>query len=144
MFITEADVRSYIKDKVDTDNPLSAGELRYSTEEITNAMRTSAREYNSLPPIGVSTVDPTCLPGDTNVFLDGITAALLRTTLINEAANDIAVQAGNVNVQVGSVQIAHLKTLIPMFDERFKQAASAIKISINLSNAFGSIGGTCY
>jgi hypothetical protein len=53
------------------------------------------------------------------------------------------VQAGNVNVQVGSVQVAHLKNLIPMFDERFRSAATNIKLSINLNAAFGSIGGTC-
>lgn len=142
MIITEADVRSYIKDQVENDNPLLAGELRYTPEEIAFAMRTVAREYNSLPPIGVSTVDPDYLPGDTNVFLDGIAAALMRTSLVNEAANDLAVQAGNVNVQVGSVQINHLKQLIPMFEERFRRTATDIKVSINLASVYGSIGGT--
>lgn len=143
MNITESDVRDYIRDRVADDNPLLAGELRYTSEEIAFAMRTAAREYNSLPPIGVSVVDPKALPGDTNVFLDGIAAALLRTTLLRETANDIAVQAGNVSVQIGSVQIAHLKQIIPMFDERFRTTATNIKVSINLSHAFGSIGGTC-
>ncbi len=143
MIITETDVRGYIKDLEESDNPLRAGELRYTSQEISQAMRTAAREYNSLPPIGVSTVDPDFLPGDTNVFLDGVTAALLRMTLVNEAANDLAVQAGNVNVQVGAVQINHLKTLIPIFDDRFRTTATNIKLSINLSHAFGSIGGTC-
>lgn len=142
MNITELDVRDYIRDKTAEDNPLSAGELRYTSEEIASAMRWTAREYNSLPPIGVSSVDPAHLPGDTNIFLDGITAALLRTTLLRETANDIQVQAGNVSVQIGSVQIAHLKQLIPMFDERFRSAATNVKLSINLASAFGSIGGT--
>lgn len=142
MEITESEVRDYIRDKTADDNPLLAGDLRYTSEEILSAMRWAAREYNSLPPIGVSNVDPDHLPGDTNIFLDGITAALLRTTLIRESANDIQVQAGNVSVQVGSVQIAHLKSLIPLFDERFRTAATNVKVSINLGNAFGSIGGT--
>jgi hypothetical protein len=142
MTITEEDIRFYIKDGVESDNPLLAGELRYSSEEIAQAMRTAAREFNSLPPIGVISVDPAALPGDTNVFLDGVTAALLRMTLINEAANDLQVSGGNVQVQVGAAQIAHLKTLIPMFDERFRTTATNIKIARNLSNAFGSIGGT--
>lgn len=142
MIITETDVRGYIKDQVSGDNPLFAGDLRFTSEEIKQAMRTAAREYNSLPPIGVSTVNPDFLPGDTNVFLDGTVAALLRTALINETANDLQVQAGNVSVQVGAVQINHLKTLIPMFDERFRTAATNIKVSINLAGAFGSIGGT--
>lgn len=144
MNLTEDDVRAYIADLVDTDNPLLAGDLRYTPSDIINAMRWAAREYNSLPPIGVSNVDPDHLPGDTNVFLDGIAAALLRMTLVREAANDLAVVAGNVSVQVGSTQIAHLKNLIPMFDERFRTAATNIKISINLSNCFGSVGGTLY
>lgn len=142
MIITEDDVRSYIKDKVESDNPLNAGELRYTSEEIASAMRTAAREFNSLPPIGVIYVDQNSLPGDTNVFLDGTTAALLRMTLLKEAANDIQVSGGNVQVQVGSVQIAHLKTLIPMFDERFRKAATDIKVARNLMDACGSIGGT--
>lgn len=142
MNITEGDVRAYIKDRAEGDNPLFSGDLRFSSEEIAQAMRTAAREYNSLPPLGVSTVSPDRLPGDTNVFLDGITAALLRTALVNEAANDLQVQAGNVTVQVGATQIGHLKTLIPMFDERFRTAATNIKVGINLSHAYGSIGGT--
>jgi hypothetical protein len=142
MNITEDNVRSYIKDSVESDNPLLAGELRYTPKEISQAMRTAAREFNSLPPIGVMSVNPDHLPGDTNVFLDGITAALLRMTLLNEAANDIQVTGGNVQVSIGATQIAHLKTLIPMFDERFRTTATNIKVARNLSNAFGSVGGT--
>lgn len=142
MIITEEDVRDYLKDKVAQDNPLLAGELRYSTEDIHKAMRRTAREYNAIPPIGVSAVDPEALPGDTNVFLDGIAAALMRMTLINETANDINISAGNVSVQVGALQIGHLRNLIPMFDDRFREAATNIKLSINLNNAFGSVGGT--
>lgn len=142
MNITEDDIRFYIKDSVESDNPLLAGELRYSSEEIAQAMRTAAREFNSIPPIGVISVEPSALPGDTNVFLDGVTAALLRMTLLNEAANDLQVSGGNVQVQVGATQIAHLKTLIPIFDDRFRRTATDIKVSKNLGNVFGSIGGT--
>lgn len=142
--LTELDVRQYIIDQGEGDNPLLAGELRYTTEQIYTAMQTAAREYNTLPPLFVSRVSPDALPGDTNIFLDATTAALLRMTLLNKTANDIQVQAGNVTVQVDGLQISHLKSLIPIFDERFRSAATHLKQAINLASAFGSIGGTCY
>lgn len=140
--ITEEDIRAYIKDSLASDNPLLAGELRYTSEEIAAAMRSAAREFNALPPIGVIMVDPLQLPGDTNVFLDGAAAALFRMTIVNEAANDVQVSGGNVQVQVGTTQINHLKFLIPMFEARFKETAAAIKLAYNLRSAYGSIGGT--
>lgn len=141
--ITEQDIRDYIRDNVEADNPLLAGELRYTPKQISQAMRTAAREFNTVPPIGVLPVDPERLPDDTNIFFDGITVALLRQSLVFEAANDVQVTGGNVNVSLGATQINHLKTiLIPMFEERFRRAATDVKVAANLRNAFGSIGGT--
>ncbi len=141
--ITEQDIRDYIRDSVETDNPLLAGELRYTPKQISQAMRTAAREFNTIPPIGVLPVDPEHLPDDTNIFFDGITVALLRQSLVFEAANDVQVTGGNVNVNLGATQINHLKTiLIPMFEERFRRAATDVKVAANLRSAFGSVGGT--
>ena len=142
MYITVADVRDYIKDKTAEDNHLLAGELRYSDEEIERALVYAVREFNSIPPIGVLRVEPGHVPGDTNVFLDGAAAALLRTTLLKESANDITVNAGNMGVQVTSTQIGHIHKLIPIFETRFRQAATDIKLSANLAQAFGAVGGT--
>ncbi len=141
--ITEKAVRAYIRDSVMADNPLRAGELRYTPEDISEAMRTAAREFNTIPPIGVLHVDANALPDDTNIFFDGITVALLRQSLIYEASNDVEVTGGNTAVRLSATQISHLKTiLIPMFEERFRRAATDVKISRNLFSAFGSVGGT--
>ena len=71
MYITISDVRFYIMDRGSEDNPYLL-DLAYSDEEISGAMRSAAREYNSVPPLGVETVHPGHLPADTNLFLDGI------------------------------------------------------------------------
>lgn len=142
--ITEMDVRHYMADQLESDNAITAGELRFTPEEIHSAMKCAAREFNSLPPIGVASVSPDRLPGDTNVFLDGIAAALLRMVLLRLTANDLEVRAGNVTATISAAQISHLKqTTIPLFTQRFEKTATDIKVSINLSQAFGSIGGTC-
>ncbi len=143
-FVTQEEVRSYMMDRVESDNPLLAGELRYTPEEIFGAMKTASREYNSVPPLFVSEVTPDRLPDDTNIFFDAIAAALLRATLVKLAANDIQVQAGNVTTQIEGLQINHIKgTLLPMFDQRFRDAAVQYKQAVNLASVFGNIGGTC-
>ncbi len=136
--ISKQDVRQYLVDNSADDNPLLL-DLAYTDDDLAAAMKSAAREFNSITPYSIS-VAPDALPDDTNVFFDAITASLLRMSLLQKTRNDITHQAGNVSVQVDSVYIGHLRSLIPLFDERFRKAAFDIKLARNLNDGFGAVG----
>ena len=70
--VTEEDVRMYILDRNIEDNGLDL-DLSFSHEEIAEAMRRCAREYNSIPP-RVGMVSPENLP---NIGKDSDTVSLI-------------------------------------------------------------------
>ncbi len=137
-YITEADVRDYLRDRNFQDN-LLLPDVAYSPEEILTAMKTAAREFNSLPPL-VMSVKAQCLPDDTNVFFDAIAAALMRSVVANATANDMDYSAGGVTANVQGNKLKNYTAAAMMFDQRFRQAASDIKTCFNLSQADGPVG----
>ena len=137
-YITEDDVRDYMLDRTAADHELFT-DVVWKSEDIARAMKTAAREFNSIPPF-VMRVDPGRLPGDTNVFLDGIAVALLRRMRTNDGLNDLAYSAGSVKVDITATRIQHLDRMIAMYDERFQSRAKEIKRAANLRQAFGAIG----
>lgn len=132
--ITSDDVRMYIFDRSIEDNDLLL-DLNFSEEEIANAMVRAAREYASIPPY-TSTVNPGCLPADTNMFLDAITAQLYMSEMNKLMRNDIDYTSGNVTTNLVAKRIKHLAELVKMYQERFKLAAKEWKISENVSAGF--------
>lgn len=132
--ITSDDVRMYIFDRSIEDNDLLL-DLNFSEEEIANAMVRAAREYASIPPY-TSTVNPGCLPADTNMFLDAITAQLYMSEMNKLMRNDIDYASGNVTTNLVAKRIKHLAELVKLYQERFKLAAKEWKLSENVSMGF--------
>lgn len=137
-YITIDDVRDYMRDRTADDHELLT-DVAWKDEEISRAMVTTAREFNSIPPFSIA-VNPNHLPGDTNVFLDGIAVALLRRMLTNDSLNDLSYTAGSVKVDITATRIGHLTRMIAAYDERFQSRAKEIKRAANLRQAFGAIG----
>ena len=137
-FITEQDVRDFMMDRTAEDHILLP-DVAFTSEEIARAMKTAARRFNSIQPYSM-TVQADRLPDDTNIFFDGIAAALLDLKRINASLNDMDYTAGNVQASIQGSLLKNLAGLIPVYEARFKEAATAIKISTNLDYAYGSLG----
>jgi hypothetical protein len=135
-YLTVEDVRDYIMDRTLEDNELEL-DLVFTDEEIRKAMTRAAREYNSLPPLGVSSVTPEFLPNDTNMFLDGTVAQLYMARRAKLARNDVDYQAGNITTNIVQKQIAHLTQMTLQHRELFREAATTHKLAININNAWG-------
>jgi hypothetical protein len=137
-FITIEDVRNFIWDRSSEDNQIEL-DLAFSDDEIRDAMRRAAREYNSVPPY-VSHADPAKLEADTNIFLDAIAMQLYISRISRMQRNDIDYTAGGMQVELEKKQIGYMKEMIPFHKERFLDAAKAQKVFRNLRRAFGRVG----
>ena len=94
MALTEKDVRAFIQDRNAADN--SGLDLAFSPEDVKDAMRRAAREYNSVPPLFIGVGNGDCLPDDTNIFLDATAEQLYLSELARLARSDIDYSAGGV------------------------------------------------
>jgi len=139
MAISIDDVRNYMFDTSWKENDLLL-DVEFTDEQIQAAMNTVIREWNSIPPYVYKLEPGADLPNDTNMFLDGIVAALLRALLLNKMRNEVSVQAGNMAVATDTSYINQLKSIIPVYERRFQEAATAQKIYINLNQAYGQVG----
>lgn len=133
-YITEEDVRNFVLDRNIEDNDLLL-DLAFSPEEIEDAMKRAAREWNSIPPY-VSTADPSKLDASMNLFLDAIAQQLYISELNKLMRNDIDYTAGGVGTNLEQKRISHLRELISFHGDRFRQAARDIKIALNLNQTY--------
>lgn len=138
MYVTVEDVRSYVLDRSIQDDVLGL-DLAFSDDEIIDAMRRCAREYNSIPPF-VTTWNENKLPGDTNIALDGIVLHLYLARLAKLQRQDFDYQAGGIQVNDVAKEIGHLGSAIKLYGERFRSAAQTRKLVINLEGAYGIVG----
>lgn len=138
MIITEQDVREEMRDRSAADHLLLT-DVAFSSEDIARAMRSAARRFNSILPFSC-TMNPAALPGDMQMMFDGIAVSLLENMRLNAGLNDMDYSAGNVTAKVQGNLIANLDAAIKLYGDRFREAASAYKISVNMSQAFGQIG----
>ncbi len=132
--LTTEDVRMFIFDRTIEDNDLLL-DLNFSETEIQNAMIRAAREYASIPPY-TSTVNPACLPTDTNMFLDATSAQLYLSEMSKLMRNDIDYNSGNVTTNIVAKRIGHLKELFKLHQERFMTAAKQWKLTENINQGF--------
>ena len=137
-FVTTEMVRQYIWDRSVEDNELEM-KLRFTDDEILNAMDTAARSFNSLPPVHIR-VSFIRLPADTNMFVDATVAYLYSARLAKYEANDIDHSSGGVTVNLEKKQIEHMQTRVKYHMEEFRAAASAIKLAMNVAGAYGRVG----
>lgn len=137
--LTIEDVRLFLLDRGPDDNEISI-DLTFSDAEIANAMVRAAREYNSIPPLWVETVDPDNLPTDTNMFLYGTAAQLLLSRKAKLMRNDIEYQAGNIQVAPARKELGYIDALQKELKDNFIMEARQRKLTINVMNGFGCIG----
>lgn len=135
-YITIDDVRHYIMDREAEDNELEM-DLSFTDDEITKALQSAMRDYNSTIPLCSSYDNPAQLSGDTNMFLDGATAHLYMALWNRLTRSDIDYTAGGVTTNLVAKQIAHCKDKIKLYGDRFKETATNIKIQINVNAAWG-------
>ena len=129
------DVRDFLWDRTMDDNPLEL-DLRFSDQEIQNAMRFAAMRYNETSPY-VHTVDPTHLPYGM-LFLVGTAYGLYLMELQKLSGQDVGYTAGSLTVDIYGKRIAHLKEFVKLFKEEFLSMTKERKCSINLEAAWGS------
>lgn len=137
-YLVIEDIRNYIWDREAGDNQLEL-DLAFSDDEIRDAMKRAAREYNSVPPYA-SCVDVAQLPADTNLFLDATVFQLYISRISRMQRNDIDYSAGGVAVELEKKQIGYMKEMIPFHRDRFLEATKAQKMFLNLRRAFGRVG----
>jgi hypothetical protein len=130
-YITAEDVRNFMLDRSAKDNPVQL-DLVFAETEIDDAMRRAARDYNSLPPYTIK-IDPTRLPGDTNIFLDAIAEQLCISRMSKLMRQDFDFVAGGVETNQVRTEISHLKSLIELYGTRWREPAKQIKATIALN-----------
>jgi hypothetical protein len=137
-FITEQDVREEMRDRSASDH-IVLPDVAFTSEDIAYAMRKVARRFNSIRPF-VLTVEATRLPDFNNVFFDGIAWALLEGMRLNASMNDMDYSAGNVQSSVQGKLVSNLDKLVPMYERRFLEDATSMKLAANLEDAYGQVG----
>lgn len=137
--LTIEDVRLFLLDRGPDDNEISI-DLTFSDAEIANAMVRAAREYNSIPPLFVETVNPSDLPTDTNMFLYATAAQALLSRKAKLMRNDIDYQAGNVQVSPVRKELGYIDSLQKELKDNFIIEARQRKLTLNVMSGFGEIG----
>lgn len=138
-YLTHDDVRNFMLDRSIEDNLIDR-DLAFSDEEIADAMRRCARDYNAIPPYGVSGARGDRLPGNSTLFLYGVAKQLYLSALQKLMRNDIDYTAGNVTTSLTAKRIEHYTNLVKLMDTEFKTIALAVKKNINIRKFMGKIG----
>jgi len=133
--VTTSEVRHYILDRTSADNDLDQ-DVAFSDEEILNAMKRAARDFNSLPPPGVFTVNWNRMPLDTNIFLDATAMHLYIAELGKLRRNDIDYNAGGVATNLQAKRIEHFQRMIEEYRKSWTETANNVKRMKNLALAF--------
>lgn len=133
-FVDISEVRHHIMDRTVDDNDLDL-DLAFTDEEILKAMERAARSFNALPP-QVLMVEWNRMPLDTNIFLDATAEHLYRAALGKLRRNDIDYNAGGVSTNIAAKRISHYERMVPDYQKAWTEAAQAVKVTHNYSQAF--------
>ena len=131
--LTETNLRIFMMDRKEL-NTLLRG-VRWDTKDIDEAINMCVSYYNGTPPF-VDYQTSTTFPY-TWLLLTGVSAHLLKSASINEASNQLNYSADGVSVQDKDKAEIFSRIGGAMWDE-FKSKVQDIKISVNVSLAFGS------
>jgi hypothetical protein len=137
-YITVVDVREDMLDRMAEDH-LVLADLAFTDEDIEWAMQACARKYNSIKPLVNSTTWDK-LPLNSSVFMDGVAWALVRRWHRNVSMNDYDYSAGGVTANVQGSLLRNLEKLRDKLEQEFIQAATDLKVAINIEGAYGQIG----
>ena len=133
--LTEQDIRVFMMDRKEL-NPLLRG-VRWDTTDIDQAIQRVVDFYNETPPF-VGGYTPASFP-HRYMLLIGVAGHLLRSASINEASNQLEYSADGVSVQDKN-KAEIFQRIGNAYWEEFKDKAQQFKITVNISNAFGSNG----
>jgi hypothetical protein len=117
-------------------NPLLRG-ARWSPEEIAHAITMVVSYYNETPP-QVDTYTVESFPYRYNLLL-GVAGYLLRSASINEANNNLTYNLDNVALN-DKDKAEIFQKLGTQYWQEFQQKIQDIKVSKNVSAAFGNFG----
>ena len=131
--LTEQDIRIFCMDRKEL-NPLLRG-VRWSSEDIDQAIQRVVDYFNETPPYSISFVISN-FPYRYSLLL-GVAGHLLRSASINEASNQLNYSADGVTVQDKDKAEIFMR-IGNAYWEEFKDKVNTIKITANISNAFGS------
>lgn len=134
-YVTADSIRSFIRDRSADDNDLEL-DLMFTDEEILDAMKSAARAYNSIPPLGVSSANPDRLPDNTNLFYHATAEYLFRTWVTGMRRNDMDYTAGGVAANLVRRRIEHMQNEIKEHRELWEREARDRKNYINLNRAY--------
>ncbi len=137
-YITVADVREDMLDRTAEDH-LVLIDLAFTDLDIEWAMKNSARKFNSIKPLGFS-VTWDKLPLNSSVFMDGVAWSLVRRWHRNVSMNDYDYSAGGVQASVQGSLRKNLEALMLKLEKDFIEAATDLKVTVNLEGAWGQIG----
>ena len=136
--ITASEAREYVADSIVQLGSLDL-DLAFTDDEVAMAMKSAARDFNSLPAPSYS-VCASNLPSDTNVFFDGIAQHLFLTWHKKLIKEDFDYSAGGVTSNLVAKRIGHAKELIKLHGDRFKEAGVEMRLRANLRNGYGQVG----
>ena len=131
--LTEQDIRIFLMDRKEL-NPLLRG-VRWNSEDIDQAVRRVVDYFNETPPYSM-TVSANGFPYRYTLLV-GVAGHLLRSASINEASNQLNYSADGVSVQDKDKAEIFMR-VGNMYWEEFKDKTANIKVTQNLSNAFGA------
>jgi hypothetical protein len=132
--LDEASIRLFLMDKKEL-NPLLRG-VRWSAEDIDQAIQRCVDYYNETAPF-VSEFSPDTFPYRYTLLM-GVSGHLLKSASINEANNQLNYSADGVTIQDKDKAEIFAK-LGSLLWEEFKDKITTIKISANVSLAFGGM-----
>lgn len=132
-------VRSTIGDYAST-NELHEGEEN-SNEKIGRYILQTLDDFNGIAPVFGEGVEPMALAVPAagpirSIIITGAAARLLRSVSLKLARNDVPVTMGNVTLQRNSVWRG-LQQMAAEMRQEFEQKAHALKVSANISGAWG-------
>ena len=136
--ITIEDVREEMLDRQAEDH-LVLADLAFTDTDIEWAMKSCARKFNSIRPLGIE-VCWDGLPINSSVFLDGVSLALYKRWLRNVSVNEFDYDAGGVKASVQGALRANLTKVVEHLEHEFLEAATALKTTINAADAWGPVG----
>jgi hypothetical protein len=131
--LTSEEIRLFLMDRAEL-NPLLLG-VRFSPEMIDQAILNVVDYYNLLPPPASTMYTVESFPYRSLLLL-GASGYLLRSAAINEASNQLTYSASGVQISDKDKAQIFLSLGGSLWDE-FKALASNIKISNNISEAYG-------
>ena len=132
--ITEKELRIFAKDKTELNTLING--VRFTSEDIDQAMIMAADKFNLFPPPTLNQYTIETFPSR-YLLMIGTWANLLRGAAIHQASNELAYSAGGVSVDDNN-KAQLFDALADKLSQEFEQLASSVKMSQNVAQVYGN------